>query len=232
MNDLPCSMIRDLLPLYHDGVCSPESAAAVLAHLSACPTCRAELSGMDAALADPRPTEGEPLRAMGLAWRSARRKSFCKGLGIAGGLLLCTALLVGVFFCFFTADRMVGPSMEPTLPDGSLCLFLRNAKPDRDSIVNAQTDWLAEYGIKDFIRVVGLPGDTISIEDGTVYVNGKPSERFPAGEIAPGDRVYPLTLGTDEYFVMGDNHTNSLDSRFERYGLLSGEDILGVLILG
>lgn len=74
-------------------------------------------------------------------------------------------------------------------------------------------------------RIIATPGQTVSIEDGAVYVDGERLDEpytlgKPTGPLArhasilDGDIEYPYTLGEDEYWVMGDNRTNSLDSRY------------------
>ena len=73
-------------------------------------------------------------------------------------------------------------------------------------------------------RLVGLPGDTIEIRDGVTYLNGEAlAESFIAH---PTNRDYgPITLGDDEYFVMGDNRANSNDCR--AVGPLTKSQIVG-----
>ena len=230
---LSCEIVRDLLPLYHDGVCSTESADAVQEHLETCAACREALRVMEAdfSVSHNISSENNALKAVGKAWDTARKRSFRRGLRIAGGIFAGIALLVGVFFCFFSAQRMIGTSMEPTVSHGDICFFSRFSEPERFEIAAIRLDWLFEqYGFTDIARIVGVPGDTIEIINGTLYINGEASERFPAGEIEPGDMRYPLVLGEDEYFIMGDLHTNSLDSRYARYGLVDRSNLAGVYI--
>lgn len=78
-------------------------------------------------------------------------------------------------------------------------------------------------------RVVGLPGETIAIEDGTVIVNGEPLDEpyLDARYTKRLVHMAPYTLEEDEYFVLGDNRDNSNDSR--RVGAIRQSDLVGVV---
>jgi signal peptidase I len=78
-------------------------------------------------------------------------------------------------------------------------------------------------------RIIGLPGETVQIMDGTVYINGYPLEEpYRSGEMTyGGTAASALTLSSDEYFVMADNRSNNFDSRDSTVGPVSGSEIIG-----
>lgn len=219
-----CDVIRDLLPLYHDDICSQDSRTLVDEHLANCESCRAELAAMKADMTIPHPTpETKALKKLNRAWKKVKRKSLTKGLLAA---VLVLALLAGGFFGVFSLCRMEGgDSMSPVIEHGDWCLVNRIDRDYRQGdIVCVPMDDFG--GIEDMVRLVGLPGDTVRIEAGAVVVNGQvfPTE---SGYVDPVDMDGPVTLDRNQYFVLGDNHENAVDSRDSRYGLLSGKDILG-----
>ena len=129
-----------------------------------------------------------------------------------------------------------GESMEPTLTDGDSVIIQRLsyyfADPKRYDVVVfpvSYDDGTAKktYYIK---RVIGLPGETVQIIDGSVYINNEKLDDDVYGAAAineAGIAENPLVLGENQYFVMGDNRNMSTDSRNSYVGLVSKNDIIG-----
>ena len=78
-------------------------------------------------------------------------------------------------------------------------------------------------------RIIGLPGETVQIKDGWVYINGQKLEDDVGAEPIAEARqaAEPITLGEDEYFVLGDNRNFSSDSRDPDVGNIRRDEIIG-----
>ena len=135
---------------------------------------------------------------------------------------IITIIVVLLFKHFFFAPiRVNGDSMYSTLKDKDIMILdkvhYRHNKIKRFDIVVVDADY--ELLIK---RVIGLPGEKIEIKDNKLYINNKfVKQDFKYKETE--DFIYKIPKG--EYFVMGDNRTNSLDSRY--FGSFKRKKIIG-----
>ncbi len=153
--------------------------------------------------------------------------------------ILTVIIALALAFCFvqflFQTTSVVGDSMSPVLVNKDDALLFKGAytfgSPKRNDIIKftvEKSDKKHEY-IK---RVVALPGETVQIVDGVLYIDGKESKdvTFTDTIASPGIAEKEIKLGKKEYFVMGDNCNNSEDSRFSNVGAVKDEDINGRII--
>lgn len=125
-----------------------------------------------------------------------------------------------------------GSSMENTLSDGDNLIVdkisYRFHDPERYDIIIFPYKYEEDtYYIK---RIIGLPGEHVRIDDsGNIYINGKVLKESYGREVIqdPGIARDEITLGEDEYFVLGDNRNNSSDSRDPSVGIIQQKDIIG-----
>ena len=127
--------------------------------------------------------------------------------------------------------QVSGSSMETTLSDGDQLIVDKMSylfrDPNRYDIVVFPYQYEENtYYIK---RIIGLPGETVQIVDGYVYIDGQQLDEHYGNEVMldPGTAEEPVTLEDDEYFVLGDNRNNSQDSRAANVGVIHRKDLLG-----
>lgn len=116
---LQCSVIEDLLPLYHDGICSGESRSLVDEHLNECEACTALLSKIDEELQHPADSSAKanPLKAIQTAWNKSKRKSYIKGTIIS--IFACAAIVFG-YLVLTQAPLIPVPSELITISEVSM----------------------------------------------------------------------------------------------------------------
>lgn len=127
--NLSCDIIRDLLPLYHDGICSDDSKAMVVEHLKGCERCHEELQSIDANINVPHisPQIENSMKAASAAWKKSKKKSFFKGILIA--VTIC-AVLIGGFVgitqwkCIPVSADVLEVTELSQLLDGSIVFHL------------------------------------------------------------------------------------------------------------
>ena len=151
------------------------------------------------------------------------------------GFLVYVGIVVGITFLIITfvgqRTYVSGSSMENTLSHGDNLIVdkitYRFSDPRRyDIIVFPFRHEDDVYYIK---RIIGLPGETIQIQDGDIYINGEILHESYGREVmkSAGLAADPITLGEDEYFVLGDNRNDSMDSRDPSVSTIHRDELIG-----
>ena len=146
-------------------------------------------------------------------------------------------ILLGLFLTVFVIQRNIiqGPSMEPTLNTQDQIFVEKVSKyfsVKRGTLITLNDPEPGEEETLLIKRVIGLPGETVKIDSGYVYINDEKlvESYLPEGTMTYANESYEIadiTLAEDEYFVLGDNRSVSKDSR--RIGPINKKDIIGKL---
>ena len=144
-------------------------------------------------------------------------------------LLMILLIAAITFFCLMSGYVVYGDSMSPTLQEGDLVLAIPNAEIRSGDLIAFRHN--ERILIK---RAIVSQGNQIEIsEDGHVRVNGNDIDE-PYATYGPGvadDLVYPFDVTGDRWFVLGDNRTNSVDSRSTILGLIDNNQMLGRIFI-
>ena len=143
-------------------------------------------------------------------------------------------VVVIAFACYLvyavgSRAEVIGSSMSPVLNSGDVVLINRLAydlgTPDRYDIAVFETE-NSSHNVK---RIIGLPGATVQIKENLVYINGVPIDTDTSLGTATiaGIAEYPIELGEDEYFLLGDNRESSEDSRSSGIGTIKRDQLSG-----
>jgi signal peptidase I len=166
------------------------------------------------------------------------QKRYQENTQLLNVLKYITNLILVIVFAYcltlFTCDRTLisGGSMQPVLENEDCVLINRLAyafvSPSRYSVIAFQAGGVSSSKVY-VKRVVGLPGETVLIQDGKLYINGEQLTDDVSQDdiLTAGIASNEITLGQDEYFVLGDNRNNSEDSRYANIGNIKKEYIIG-----
>ena len=163
-----------------------------------------------------------------------RRKPYADLLSMMRFLIVLTAIFLCIMIVFteiFVGVRVSQRSMEPTLQNGDYLFVDRTVDPQRGDIIVIWNPTSSEYVIK---RLIGLPGDTIYADGGTLYRTDAGTEEAYVVEEPYlvedwKEDIAPVVVPEGEVYVMGDHRSMSNDSRKPSFGTLDMDGLLGVV---
>jgi signal peptidase I len=168
----------------------------------------------------------------------AQAKNSTKNVFItaARDLLIALALLF-IVLQFFAPSVVKEHSMENTLRPNDILYVTKQAYwfglPGYDDIIIFQSGLHEENGAEKTLvkRIVGLPGDRISIQGGTVFRNGEPLDEPYTKDKTTEGTLSEVVVPADSYFVLGDNREVSRDSRDPSVGFVAKEQLRGQVLV-
>lgn len=166
-------------------------------------------------------TERKRIRRGSLYWQALR--------STIAVLVVVAAIAVLITTLFLPILQISGDSMSPTLEHDEIVILLKTKEFNRGDLIGFY--YQGKILLK---RVIALPGDEVAIDTaGNVYVNGEVLEEPYVTDKGLGDcdLEFPYKVPGTCYFVLGDQRSNSVDSRNSVIGSISREDIIGKVFL-
>ena len=166
-------------------------------------------------------TERKRIRRGSLYWQALR--------GTIAVLIVVAAIAVLITTLFLPILQISGDSMSPTLEHDEIVILLKTKGFERGDLIGFY--YQGKILLK---RVIALPEDEVAIDaEGNVYVNGEILEEPYVTDKGLGDcdLEFPYKVPGTGYFVLGDQRSNSVDSRNSVIGAISQEDIIGKVFL-
>ena len=152
--------------------------------------------------------------------------------------IIVAAILAAVVISFVRPTIVKQTSMQDTLNPNDYIIMYRRAysgdkEPKRGDIIIFKSELQDENGKNKLLikRVIGLPGDKITINDGKVYINDKEYDESYLKDGYTTGSVNNFKVPKGEYFVMGDNRVVSIDSRYSEVGCVKKDAIKGRAVL-
>lgn len=141
-------------------------------------------------------------------------------------------LVILLIIYIFKFTTIVGVSMEPTFYNGQKGISIM----DRFGLLSFKRSDIVliekrSYNPNKVLikRVIGCPGDNVCVIDNSIYINGELIVEDYIKEVMSSPNM-SVELGENEYFVLGDNRNNSIDSRLPNIGIIKDNEIIGKLL--
>jgi signal peptidase I len=148
--------------------------------------------------------------------------------------IILAVVIAALILVFIKPIVVQQSSMEPNFYSGNYLLTSRQAyrlfgEPERGDVIVFHSELLDEDGKEKCLikRIIGLPGETVEIIGGYVYINGEELDEPYVKEQGVSGEMAAVTVPEGELFVMGDNRAVSQDSRSEAVGTISEDTIVG-----
>lgn len=152
--------------------------------------------------------------------------------------ILIALAIAGLILFFFKPIVVKQESMQPTFYSDDYVMVSRQAynifgDVERGDVIIFESDLTDNSGNSKILikRVIGLPGDTIEIKSGFVYLNGQKIDEPYVAEVGMSGEMDKVTVGEGKVFAMGDNRRVSQDSRSAAIGQVKQDSILGKVVL-